>query len=58
MCMNPPPYFNPVIFQGDDNPNSETTSFQPLHSGTTLIKVTSPSGFTNAGSEATATVIS
>jgi large repetitive protein len=48
---------NPVVFQGNDNPNSQTTSFQPLHSGTTLIQVTSPAGFTNASSEATATVV-
>ncbi len=48
---------NPVTFQGDDNPNSQTTSFQPLNTGSTLIKITSPSGFTNASSQVTATVV-
>jgi 6-phosphogluconolactonase (cycloisomerase 2 family) len=47
---------NPVLFQGDDSPNLRTTSFQPLHAGSTLIKVTSPSGFSNASSQITATV--
>jgi 6-phosphogluconolactonase (cycloisomerase 2 family)/HSP20 family molecular chaperone IbpA len=48
---------NPVTFQGDDTPNSQTTSFQPLHAGSTLIKITSPSGFSNASSQVTATVV-
>jgi hypothetical protein len=48
---------NPVVFQGDDSPNSRTTSFQPEHAGSTLIKVTSPAGFTNSSSEVTATVV-
>jgi hypothetical protein len=48
---------NPVTFQGDDNPNSQTTSFQPLHAGSTLIKITSPTGFTNASTQVTATVV-
>jgi hypothetical protein len=48
---------NPVTFQGDDNPNSQTTSFQPLNAGSTLIKITSPAGFTNASTQVTATVV-
>jgi hypothetical protein len=46
---------NPVVFNGDDNPNEQITSFQPIGVGQTLLQLTSP-GFSNSASEVTATV--
>jgi hypothetical protein len=46
---------NPVTFNGDDNPNQQITSFQPIAAGQTLLQLTSP-GFSNSSSEVTATV--
>ncbi len=47
-----------VTFQGDDNPNYLTSSFQPKSAGTALITITSPHGFSNASTQITATVVS
>jgi 6-phosphogluconolactonase (cycloisomerase 2 family)/uncharacterized protein YmfQ (DUF2313 family) len=47
-----------VTFQGDDNPNYLTSSFQPKSAGTALITITSPKGFSNASTQITATVVS
>jgi hypothetical protein len=46
-----------VTFKGDDNPNYLTSSFIPKSVGTALITITSSTGFTNASSQITATVI-
>lgn len=46
---------NPVVFNGDDNPNQQITSFQPIGAGQTLLQLTSP-GFSSSSSEVTATV--
>jgi hypothetical protein len=47
---------NPVIFNGADVPNSQTTSFQPLNVGSTVIRVQSPAGFSQSSSQVVATV--
>ncbi len=47
---------NSVTFKGDDNPNFLTSSFVPKSVGTALITITSPTGFSNASTEITATV--
>jgi len=46
-----------VTFKGNDNPNYLTSSFVPQSVGTALITVTSSTGFTNASSQITATII-
>jgi hypothetical protein len=52
--------FNPsnqVVFNGADNPNSQTTSFVANNPGVTVLKITTAaSGFTSASSQITATV--
>jgi 6-phosphogluconolactonase (cycloisomerase 2 family) len=45
-----------VTFKGDDNPNFLTSSFEPKAVGTALITITSPTGFSNASTQITATV--
>jgi len=39
---------SPVIFNGDDSPNSKTTSFHPVAVGTAVIEVGAPAGFSQA----------
>lgn len=47
---------SPVTFQGGDNPNYQTTSFQPKAVGTTVISVGAPTGFSLASDRNNVTV--
>jgi hypothetical protein len=42
---------SPVIFNGDDSPNSKTSSFHPVSVGSAVIVVGAPAGFSQASND-------
>jgi len=42
---------SPVIFNGDDSPNSKTSSFHPVAVGSAVIQVGAPAGFSLASND-------